>query len=145
MADDVTQDFAPSRSVKHLQLVQFTARKNVGRARHCSPRRQRCALQILPQYILSTPRYNFPATDTEGSQQQLWQVVRAMLAKDLVAIASYAYNATAHPRVVCLMPKISKSGIPVSGDLNARVNLAPSLAAASCPIHAAVRRGHSQL
>lgn len=72
---------------------------------------------MLPQFLLGTPRYYLPAVDAVGSQQQLWQLTRTLLADDLVMIASFAFSAAAHRRVVCLMPRVSKSGMPVGGGL----------------------------
>ena len=88
--------------------------------------------QILPQFLVSTPRYILPHRDGKGSVvsresdqvnlnnlfflffnikksfNTLSAFVHAMLKKGVVALCRYAYNVTSNPRLACLIPKITK-------------------------------------
>lgn len=69
--------------------------------------------QILPQYILSEARYFFPVADTEGTQLIMMDLVKELIESKRVALVRYAYNSAANPKVACLFPKLSKSGVPI--------------------------------
>ncbi|KAI6225127.1 Ku domain-containing protein [Aphelenchoides fujianensis] len=94
--DAMKQEFLPAKGSKEMALVMFTKKEN-----------------ILPQFILSGAQYLLPQTDAEGSQTMFSELVKEMLEQDVVAIARYAYNAAANKRIVCLIPKITKSKMPV--------------------------------
>uniref|UniRef100_A0A7E4ZTA3 Ku domain-containing protein n=1 Tax=Panagrellus redivivus TaxID=6233 RepID=A0A7E4ZTA3_PANRE len=77
---------------KQLQLVQFTKKHN-----------------ILPYFIMSECRYLVPNLSKQNkSDQYLASLVQTMLDRDVVAIARYAYNIVAQPRLVVMIPEISK-------------------------------------
>ncbi|CAD5217965.1 unnamed protein product [Bursaphelenchus xylophilus] len=90
------EDFVPKHETKQLKLIQFAPKEN-----------------ILPQYIMSEARYFLPYPEAEASQKVLMELVKDLIAKDRVAICRYAYSAAAHPKVAVLIPKMSKSGVPV--------------------------------
>ncbi|KAI6180730.1 Methionine--tRNA ligase, mitochondrial [Aphelenchoides besseyi] len=96
-ADDaVIELFKPEKGKKELSLVMFTQAAN-----------------IMPQFLLSSPRYILPAKDAATAQTVFSELVQEMINQDVVGIARYGYNAASHRRIVCLYPKISKTGIPV--------------------------------
>ncbi|CAK5078966.1 unnamed protein product [Meloidogyne enterolobii] len=89
------------REGKQLQLIQFAKKEN-----------------ILPQFLVSSPRYILPHKDGKGSVatreadlksfNTLSAIVNAMLKKGVVALCRYAYNVVSNPRLSCLIPKITK-------------------------------------
>ncbi|CAK5019221.1 unnamed protein product [Meloidogyne enterolobii] len=89
------------REGKQLQLIQFARKEN-----------------ILPQFLVSSPRYILPHKDGKGSVatreadlksfNTLSAIVNAMLKKGVVALCRYAYNVASNPRLSCLIPKITK-------------------------------------
>uniref|UniRef100_A0A1I8AZQ8 Ku domain-containing protein n=1 Tax=Meloidogyne hapla TaxID=6305 RepID=A0A1I8AZQ8_MELHA len=89
------------REGKQLQLIQFAKKEN-----------------ILPQFLVSSPRYILPHRDgkvsvanRESDQKSfntLSALVNAMLKKGVVALCRYAYNIASNPRLACLIPKITK-------------------------------------
>uniref|UniRef100_A0A915P2I5 Ku domain-containing protein n=1 Tax=Meloidogyne floridensis TaxID=298350 RepID=A0A915P2I5_9BILA len=89
------------REGKQLQLIQFARKEN-----------------ILPQFLVSSPRYILPHKDGKGSVatreadlksfNTLSAIVNAMLKKGVVALCRYAYNVASNPRLSCLIPKVTK-------------------------------------
>ncbi|CAD5212885.1 unnamed protein product [Bursaphelenchus okinawaensis] len=90
------EDFVPKPETKQLKLIQFSPKEN-----------------ILPQYLMKEARYFLPYPETEASQKILMEMANDLIAKKLVMLCRYAYSAAAHPKVACLLPKISKTGVPV--------------------------------
>lgn len=81
---------------------------------------------------MSAARYFLPVPDAEGSQQVMMALAKDLLAKDRVALVRYAYNANSNPKVACLMPKVTKHGVPVSLNPADEAVLSRCLSTTSC-------------
>ncbi|KAF7638233.1 Ku domain-containing protein [Meloidogyne graminicola] len=104
------------REGKQLQLIQFVKKENA-----CSfllNILKYLLLQILPQFLLSSPRYILPHRDNkvslasresdQKSFNSFFAIVQAMINKGVFALCRYAYNKAANPKLACLVPKITK-------------------------------------
>ncbi|KAI6217496.1 Ku domain-containing protein [Aphelenchoides fujianensis] len=117
--------------VQHVTAPEVQASMDEGRS-HSGPRASTSAKPIVPVnddmkeefvpakgpkemslFILSSAQYLLPQTDAEGSQTMFSELVKEMLEQDVVAIARYAYNAASNKKIACLIPKITKSKMPV--------------------------------
>jgi hypothetical protein len=67
-------------------------------------------------------------------------MVKHLLDTNKVIVARYSYNSIANPRLVCLIPKLTKSKMPVSSLSFIEINFLDVDS-----LRSSARRGHAQL